>query len=103
MTQSRKIVINRCYGGFGLSQEARALYLAKTGQTDVSDLDFVNLDIARDDPVLVEIVETLGAAANTRFSKLAVISVPHDVDWQIEEYDGVEWVAEKHRTWPCHH
>lgn len=25
--------------------------------------------------------------------------VPDDVQWQIEEYDGREWVAETHRTW----
>ena len=27
------------------------------------------------------------------------VSIPDDVEWQIEEYDGMEWVAEAHRTW----
>ena len=90
----RKIVINRCHGGFGLSREANELYRARTGQVDVFDRD-----IARDDAALVEVVETLGKAANTRFSDLAVIEIPADVAWQIEEYDGWEWVAEQHRTW----
>ncbi len=26
-------------------------------------------------------------------------AIPDDVKWQIEEYDGLEWIAEKHRTW----
>ena len=90
----RRIVINRCHGGFGLSDQALALYRSRTGQTAVLDRE-----IARDDPVLVEVVETLGAAANTRVSELAVIEIPEDVAWQIDEYDGWEWVAEQHRTW----
>ena len=32
-------------------------------------------------------------------STLKIIEIPDDVDWIIEEYDGNEWVAEKHRTW----
>ena len=25
--------------------------------------------------------------------------IPDDVEWYVEEYDGIEWVAEVHRTW----
>lgn len=51
------------------------------------------------DPHLVETFEALGAAANGRFSQLCLIDIPNDVNWQIEQYDGLEWVAEVHRTW----
>jgi hypothetical protein len=27
------------------------------------------------------------------------VDIPDDVKWQIEEYDGNEWIAESHRTW----
>jgi hypothetical protein len=27
------------------------------------------------------------------------VEIPGDVSWHIGEYDGVEWVAEDHRTW----
>ena len=27
------------------------------------------------------------------------VEIPDDVEWQIEEYDGSEWIAEKHRIW----
>jgi hypothetical protein len=30
---------------------------------------------------------------------LAIVEIPDDVQWIIEENDGMEWVAEKHRTW----
>jgi hypothetical protein len=27
------------------------------------------------------------------------VDIPDDVNWYIEEYDGNEHVAERHRTW----
>lgn len=54
----------------------------------------------RDNPHLVEVVELLGEKANTRVSNLKVIEIPDGIDFTIEEYDGNEWIAEKHRTWP---
>jgi hypothetical protein len=56
-------------------------------------------DIERNDPLLIQVVEEMGENVNTRFSELKVVNIPDDVEWQIEEYDGSEWVAEKHRTW----
>jgi hypothetical protein len=29
-----------------------------------------------------------------------VIEIPDDVEWIIVDYDGMEHIAEKHRTWP---
>jgi hypothetical protein len=37
--------------------------------------------------------------ANGRFAKLKLVDIPLDIQWAIEEYDGDEWVIEKHRTW----
>lgn len=53
----------------------------------------------RADPLLVQVVEELGAEANGAHADLAVIEIPDGVEWTIEEYDGQEWVSEKHRTW----
>jgi hypothetical protein len=89
-----KIAINTCYGGFGLSKEALSLFNERSGTT----ITYEN-DIARNNPILVEIVEQLGAAAKGDFAELKVVEIPDDVQWQIEEYDGKEWIAEKHRTW----
>lgn len=113
MTQ---IVINRCHGGFGLSDAAVELYAQLVGITLVSAGSsfgstnyyrdrisnanyFSSGNIPRDCSHLVQVVEQLGEAANTRYSTLKVVEVPDDVEWQIEEYDGLEWVSEAHRTW----
>lgn len=64
-----------------------------------SEAELYPRDIKRGDPALVQTVEEMGHAAGGRFSALAVVEIPDDVDWQIEEYDGSEWVAEAHRTW----
>ena len=84
-----KVVINRCYGGFGLSEKA---------------MEFLGVgsewpDIARNDPKLVECVEKLGEEANGTYAELKVVEIPDDVNWEIGEYDGLEWVEEVHRRW----
>lgn len=53
----------------------------------------------RSDKDLVEVVEKLGAEANGKYAELKVIEIPDNIEYQIEEYDGMEWIAEKHRTW----
>ena len=92
----QRIVINDCYGGFGLSKQALKEYCRLAG---VDEKDFYDRDIPRDDPYLVKIVRELGMGANGSHANLKIIEIPGDVEWTVEEYDGVEWVAEKHRTW----
>lgn len=60
---------------------------------------FTDRAIARDDPFLIQVVEELGSDANGRFSKLEVVKIPDDVNWEIDEYDGMEAIAEVHRRW----
>lgn len=86
-----KVVINRCHGGFGLSDKAKKLY-RKLFNEEV-------LEGNRGDPRMVQVVEQLGLEANDVYADLKIVEVPNDVDWTIEEYDGMEWVAEVHRTW----
>ena len=90
-----KIVINVCFGGFGLSKEA----YAELGLTWGKYNDAYHEHDKRTDPKLVAVVEKLGKAANDKLAKLAVVEIPDDVDWVIKEYDGREHVAEKHRAW----
>ena len=83
-----KIVINSCFGGFGLSQEAIDMYLKLKGLTDTEN--FLDWTIERDDPVLVEVVEKLGEKADTRYSDLVVVELPEGTLYRIDEYDGYE-------------
>ena len=139
-----KIVINRCFGGYGLSHEAVMRYLELKGITvypeqgegtwkfwtywlvkpegrfevkeneefyamsmeerqahnqKYSDETFEENNIERNDPVLIQVVEELGDAANGEHAELAIVEIPDDVEWEISEYDGSEHVAEKHRVW----
>lgn len=60
----------------------------------------IDTDVARDDPHLITVVEMLGRKASSgQYANLKVITIPDGVDWVVKDYDGVEWVAEKHRTW----
>jgi hypothetical protein len=92
----RAIVINRCYGGFGLSQVARELLAQRK---NISMEKFNIFDIRRDDKDLVAVVQELGAEVNTVHSELKIVEIPEDVKWYIDEYDGMEAVHEAHRSW----
>lgn len=116
----QKIVINRCFGGYGLSTKAIKRWAeikgipvwcepdqlgigitCWTSAPGVFDRNFVgHYDIERNDPALVQAVEELGEQANGMFAQLKVVEVPDGVEWGIVDYDGIEHIAEKHRTWP---
>lgn len=61
--------------------------------------DAILPSFTRTDPDLIAVIEEMGEAANGDHSILKVIEIPDDVEWQIGEYDGVEWIEEKHRRW----
>jgi len=56
-------------------------------------------DIQRHDPALVQTVEEMGDEANSSYAELKVVDIPDDVDYVVEEFDGMEHIAEAHRTW----
>jgi hypothetical protein len=55
--------------------------------------------IPRHDPLLLECLAALGDDANGGSAKLKVVDIPDDVEYTVEEYDGIEHIAEVHRTW----
>jgi hypothetical protein len=122
-----KIVITSDFGGFGLSSDAVRRYaelkgynVIETGEErvwkllllhptysgsyeDMTDAEKEGLRsgdrLERNDPVLIQVVEELGERASGRYANLKIVEIPDDVDWEIMEYDGSEWIAERHRTW----
>lgn len=118
-----KVVINKCYGGFNLSDKAIEACI-ELGMTVGEDKDddlyrkdfckgkkrlFGNIywanhsddQVFRCDPRVIKVVEQLGDEANGHCSKLRIIDIPFDSydGWHIEEYDGMEQIAEDHQTW----
>ncbi len=101
-----KLVVNRCYGGFGLSKKA-VERMAELGHDEArEELDRDNFygfvcadDEQRADQILVQVVEELGREADGSCAALEIVEIPDGIDFQIDEYDGLEWVAEKHQTW----
>ena len=136
-----KVILNKCYGGFGVSQEAYELYAKKKGieifsyklecrndkpiyrKTDMGSSIFTItftkdfgdcvelsddnsekyiLELCsnhREDPVLIEVVEELGKKANGPFGELVVVDIPDGMEYEIDEYDGVETLHQKVKKW----
>ena len=120
-----KIIVNKCYGGFGLSDEAGdwlinnkgwkvSEYLkdgntlkdksAKLILTDNPEFygkywAVMDRDELRVDKDVIECVEKLKDKANGSHANLEIIDIPDDIKWEIDEYDGIETVHEVHRKW----
>jgi hypothetical protein len=117
-----KVAINRCFGGFGISDEAFEKLLERKGiafekeESDsslmgasyykegmcgsddgyLSSYEFTN---DRSDPDLIAVIEEMGQSSWGWAAEIAIVEIPDDVEWHINEYDGLEHVAENHRTW----
>jgi len=90
----QKIVINSCYGGFSLSTKAVDRLLELGYKVEIG-----GREVPRDEVRLIQVVGELEGKANGGCAELRIIEIPDGVDWEIEEYDGMEWVAERHRRW----
>ncbi len=112
-----QIVINKCYGGFGLSRKAlhrlRELGCAAAiAETDIGEkypgTDDVRKkflgesflgNISRYDELLIQVVNEMGDEANGDYAKLRIVEIPNGIAWEIDEYDGMERIVEQHQSW----
>lgn len=113
-----KVVINRCYGGFGLSKEAKLAILERKGLAgravltdwsliekqvegfkDGEWIDFDSFKFPRHDSDLVAVVETMGSESYDGFADLRVINVPDGIEYIIFDNEGMETVVESGHYW----
>jgi hypothetical protein len=92
----QQIVINTCFGGFGLSDEQLNWINNQRKQINLPPYE-AYWDVPRDDPFLVAVVPML--MPPSPYARLKVVEIPDGVLWKIEEYDGLEHIAEEHQTW----
>ena len=90
-----KVVLNNCWGGFSLSDEAKDMFVSLGGAPKQVD----RFSVDRTDPTVVEVVEKLGLRANGECADLKIVDIPEDIEYYIDDYDGVETIHEAHRSW----
>ena len=100
-----KIVINKCYGGFSLSKKVyKALNIKWDGYGYIQNKDLNiksdNWKEYRTDKKLIKAIEKIGLKQSSgTHAELEIIEIPDDVDWEIDDYDGIESVIDKKRHW----
>ena len=103
-----KVLVNKCYGGYGTSVEARLEWLKRNNKVFTVIDDSYNLVVEMDgekqyihldraDPILIELYEEKGSEfVSGRTAELKLEEIPDDCQYSIGEYDGQEWIEE---TW----
>ena len=97
--KTKKVILNKCYGGFEVSKRGKELYAKKKGLNEKESEKLWLNESYREDPTLIEVVEELGAKANGDFGKLKIVEIPYDLDYVIDEYDGFETLHQKVQEW----
>jgi hypothetical protein len=105
-----KVLVNECYGGYGISVEAGKLWLERKAIPYEIYEDGYNLIliingerqymshyISRTDETLIEIFEEKGSEFTSgRHAELALEEIPDGCEYDIHEYDGTEYISS---TW----
>ena len=134
--KTKEIVINACFGGFGLSdlayeklaeygipiikyieekrgKDGKYLKEPKNEGKVIFDKELSDdkeimafgrywdtwINGNREHPLLIKVIKELGGKADGQCAELKIIKIPSEIEYEIKEYDGLEHVAEVHRTW----
>ncbi len=61
---------------------------------------FLCYNLDRTDENLIKAIETIGEKESSgRFAELKIVEIPDGIEWEIDEYDGIESIHESHRSW----
>jgi len=119
-----KVAINKCFGGFDMSAALceKLIELGIPLYSKWEDIPKGNKDpyIVKDseklsfndyysnfneyqfrtNETLIKAIEAIGeGAASGRFGNIKVVNIPDGMEYEIDDYDGIETIREKHRSW----
>lgn len=84
-----KVVLNKCYGGFSLSEEQALAYgIDESELYQGSNSRCYYGDVDRFDHKLIEVVEQ--GLPDAWASELVVVEIPDNAHYVIDDYDGIE-------------
>ena len=97
-----KIVINKHFGGFGLTKAVYdELGIEWDGyglQNEQLGINSNNYYAYRADKRLIEAIEEIGIEASGDIAALEIVEIPDDIEWEIDDHNGIETVREIHRS-----
>lgn len=100
-----KVAINSCWGGFGLSKAVyKELKLKWDGYGYITNEDLGiksdDYDAYRSDKRLIKAIEKVGIEnASGNLANVRIVEIPDGIEYEIDNYDGMESIHEKHRVW----
>lgn len=114
-----KVILNKCGGGFGLSELAVSRFVELEGieyrkvyidevlfyYEFLIDNEWKYFGVFQDDNEfrtnknLIKAVEELGELSFGEYAKLKIVEIPDDVKFFIDNRDGIEIIREEHRIW----
>lgn len=104
-SEKMEVVLNKCYGGFSVSEKVYKELNIKWdnyGYLTNEDLKIKsdNYNKYRTNKKLIKAIKKIGLKeASGTHAELKIIEIPDDVNWEINEYDGIESVIDKERHW----
>ena len=81
----------------------RDKYNYYTNEKCGDDSHWSDWNLGREDSGLIQVIEEMGDEASAYVGGMVIVEVPDNVDWILEECEGCEWIAEKHRVWGLNH
>jgi hypothetical protein len=100
-----KIAINKCWGGFSVSEEVfKGLGKEWDGYGYLDNEAFgivhANYDQWRAEPTLIAAIEKVGVEkASGSLAKIRLVDIPDGIEFEINDYDGMESIHEVHSVW----
>ncbi len=105
------VAVNRCYGGFSLSEKAVEMLRTRLGDPKIQSYSFQYYygdddegRYSRHHPILIEVIKELGEEADGPFAEIVIdyIEEKYKGFYSISEYDGMEGVKINYNKFANH-